>query len=264
MTAANQNFSLPSAGQSDWDSDLNGNFTIIGRGYHALLTAGIDINTGQIVSVTSDGYARLFDPNSLTGPRPYAFAYKAVTSGEEDTFLLRGMVRSLGVTTPAIPGQQVFGDAANPGTIASSYSGSDRPVGVGLGEDGIYFAPGEQFLPETLTRSAEVDAVTGSLHLISFDGGRGGFIRQIIMIGDSADLVELQLWSNSSRDAPLFETVSGGVTVVGSYLDQAGLPYFNTDASTINGLIYGTLQVLSDSAVGSDTIGMSIVFERFR
>lgn len=263
MSTEDQNFSIPTAGQSDWDTDLNSNFTILGRGYHVLGSAGEDINTGQIVTVGSDGFFRLFDPNSYSN-QPHAFAYKAVSSGEQDTFLLRGMVRSLGVLTPAVPGFTIFGDAANPGTIATSYSGANRPVGFGTQEDGLFFDPGRQILPETLVRTVEIDAVTGSSHLFSFDPGLAGFNRQLIMIGDSADLVTVQLWTNSSRDSRLYETVSGGVSVVGSFLDQAGFPFWNTDASTISGLIYGTLEVMSDADVGSDTIFVIGVFERFR
>lgn len=263
MSTADQNFSLPSVGQSDWDSDVNGNFTIIARGYHTLGTAGETINTGQIVTVNSDGFFRLFDPNSTT-INPYAFAYKAVSSGEQDTFLLRGMVRSLSVLTPGIPGEVLFGSAASPGTIATSYSGANRPIGFATYEDGLFFDPGRQLFPEVIVRTATIDAVTGSSHLFSFDGGLSGYVRQVIMIGSSADLVTLQLWSNSPRSGKLYEVISGGVSVVGSFLDQAGLPFYNTDANTINGLMYGTLQVMSDAAVGSDTINVSVVFERFR
>lgn len=236
---------------------------IIARGFSVLATAGADINTGQIASINSDGFALPYDPNSLDS-KPHIFAYKAVSSGEQDTFLLRGIVRSLDVLTPAIIGAEVFGDAATPGNIASSYSGADRNVGFGIYEDGIYFDPGKQIFPELITRSVSIDAVTGSSHLFTMDGGRGGFIRQVIMEGNSADRVELQLWSNSSRAGQIFETVSGGVSAVGSFLDQAGLPYFNTDVGTLNGITYGTLQVLSAAAVGSDTVGVQVVFERFR
>lgn len=263
MSTLDQNLTTPSQGQADWDSDLNGNFTIIARGFHKLYQAGTSINTGTIVTVSSDGFARPYDPNSLSN-RPHAFAYKAVSSGEQDTFLLHGIVRSLDVLTPAIPGQPIFGAGAGDGTIASSYSGADRPAGYGVEEDGIYFKPGEALFPETITQSTQIAAVTGSLHYFTMDGGRGGFVRQIVMAGSSADLVELQFHANSARSTLLFETLSGGVSVVGSFIDQAGLPFWNTDVSTINGLVYGTLQVLSAAAVGSDTVDISVVFERFR
>jgi len=263
MSTTDQNFSLPSAGQADWDSDLNGNFTIISRGYHTLATAGVDIATGQIVTVNSDGLARLFDPNSLTN-QPHLFAYKAVNSGEQDTFLLQGMVRSLAIASPAIPGHTLFASATGSAYVVTSYSAADRPVGIATYEDGFFFSPGRAIFPEFLTDSAEVSAVTGSSHLFQLDGGAGGFVRHLTAIGNSADLVEVQLWSNSARTSPLYETISGGVSVVGSFRDQAGFPFWNTDASTISGAIYGTLQVLSASTVGSDTIGLSVGFERFR
>ena len=263
MSTTDQNFTTPSAGQADWDTDLNANFTIVARGFHKLLTAGTAINTGTIVDVLSSGFALPYDPNSLAS-RPRAFAYKAVASGEQDTFLLRGLVRSLGITSAAVPGLPFFGAAGGTGYVVSSYSGADRPAGIGVEEDGIYFAPGEALFPETITRSVQVTAVTGSTHYFTMDGGRGGFVRRINCTGASADLTEVKLHANSARSDLLYETVSGGVSVVGSFIDQAGLPYYNSDTSTLSGLIYGSVQVLSASAVGSDTIDVSLIFERFR
>lgn len=266
MSTTDQNISIPTAGQSDWDTDLNANFTIMSRGFHALMVAGDDINTGNIVTVTSDGFARLFDPQSFDN-QPQAFAYKAVNSGEEDTFLLRGIVRSLSVLSPAVPGERMFGAADGTGFAVGSYSASNRPIGTAIQEDGLYFSPGDEYLPETLVRSAiATDIIRGPANLVNFDldGGRGGFVRQLITIGASADLVEIALYANSARSELLFQTVSGGISVVGSFIDQAGFPFYNSEVSTINGLIYGTLELKSLAAVASDTIGLSVVFERNR
>lgn len=263
MTTTDQNFTLPTAGQADWDSDLNANFTIIGRGYHVLLSAGTDVDTGQVCWINSGSFVFPFDPNSAD-IKPQLYAYKAVTSGSQDTFLLQGMVYSLGINTPAVPGEDVFVSQLGSGYIVGSFSGADRPVGFGTHEGGLYFSPGRQLFPEFITRSVEINLVTGSSHLFTLDGGKGGFVRHLTAIGASADLVEIQLWTNSARTDPIYETISGGVNVVGSFRDQAGFPYWNTDASTISGNIYGTMQVLSAAAVGSDTIGMSVGFERFR
>lgn len=263
MSTTDQNFTLPSAGQADWDSDLNGNFTIVARGFHKLLTAGHNVVTGTIVTVRSDGYAFMLDPNSLYN-KPHAFAYKAVNSGEQDTFLLMGLVRSVGVLSGAVPGQPFFSSAVSAGYVAASYSGADRPAGIGVEEDGIYFSPGAALFPETITQSSQVTAVTGSTHYFTMDGGRGGFFRRLNCTGASADLVEVKFHANSARSDLLYQTVSGGVSVVGSFIDQAGLPYYNSDTSTLSGLIYGSVQVLSASAVGSDTIDVSVIFERFR
>lgn len=264
MTTTDQNFTTPSQGQSDWDSDLNGNFTIISRGYHVQLTAAEDINTGAVVCINSDdGLARHFDPTSTTN-LPFAFAYKAVSSGEADTFVARGIVRSLSILSGALVGMPAFSAPDGTGYVVSSYSAADRPVGMGIGSWSILFDPGRQLFPEVVVQSQQITAVTGSLHTFTMDGGRGGFIRRILMVGASADLVELQFYSEDSLTDQLFETISGGVSVVGSFVDQAGLPYYNTDTTTISGLVHGRLQVMSDAAVGSDTIDVSVTFERFR
>lgn len=263
MSDIDQGFSLPVSGQADWDTDLNANFNIVARGYHVLGTAGTDINTGVAVTISSDGFFRPFNANS-TSNRPHAYAYKAVSSGEQDKFLLRGMVRSLGVNTPVVPGLLVFGSPNSPGYAVSSYSGASQPLGIAVAEDTFFFAPGREIFPETLVRSASIAAIVDSSHLFTMDGGRGGFIRQVIMESSSSDLTQLFLWSNSARTGALYETFSGGVSCVGSFLDQAGLPYWNTDASTISGLVYGTLKMSSGSQVTTDTIGVQIVFERFK
>ena len=118
--------------------------------------------------------------------------------------------------------------------------------------------------PELLVEVNSVNAVTGSLHLFEMDFGNAGWNRKVNMLGSSADLVELIFYANSAKTDLLFQTVSGGVTVVNSHLDQAGWPYFNTDASTISGKIYGTLEVTSAAGVGSDGIGVTLTMERYR
>jgi len=85
-----------------------------------------------------------------------------------------------------------------------------------------------------------------------------------VMIGNSADLVKLQFHANSARTTLLYETKSGGVSVVGSYQDRAGWPYENTDASTLGDLVYGTLTVLSGAAVTNDTISVQMNWDRTR
>lgn len=257
-----QNFNKPSQGQADWDADLNANFTIAERGQHVKATAGEAINTGDALWVNSGNFAFKFDPNSET-IYPHLLAYKSVASGEEDTFLHMGQVRSLAVWSECVPGEPVFVSPATPGALVGSYSAASRPVGFGLFEDGVRFNP-FQNLPEQLTRSNSVACVTGSDHLFSVDIGKRGVVRQLKVIGDSADLVTVKLHSNSSRVASvrLYETKSGGVTTVGSFIDQALFPYANTDPSTLSGLIYATLHIESDAAVGSDTLTLWLDVER--
>lgn len=264
MSTDQNNFDLPTAGQADWDTSLNGNFSIVEFGYRARGQAGEDVNTGDILTVGSDGFALKYDPNSAD-IFPHLMTISALSSGDEANFVAFGSVRSLGVFTPCIPGHPVYVSVLTPGMVVSSYSGANRNIGRAHYEDGFVFdTNGVSQFPELLESVTSIDAVTGSTHLFEMDFGLAGWNRKVNMIGSSADLVELTFYANSSGTDLLFDTISGGVTVVGSHLDQAGWPYFNTDPSTVSGKIYGQLEVKSDAAVGSDSIGITITMERYR
>lgn len=265
MASDQQNFDLPSAGQADWDASINGNFSILEFGYRAKGQAGEDINTGEVVTVASDGFVNRFDPNSHDA-KPHLLSMTALSSGDEAFFVSFGSVRSLGVWTGVIPGHDVFVSVFTPGMVVSSYSGANRKVGIAHYEDGFVFQPGASHFPEAIAPVSSIDAVEGSLHLFQMDAGLDGFNRQLHMVGDSADLVEVLFYTNSSRLVGdlLYQTVSGGVTVIGSAVDQAGWPYWNTDPSTYSGLIYGTIMIMSGANVGSDSIGVTLSMERNR
>lgn len=264
MATDQNNFDQPSAGQADWDSSLNGNFSIVEFGYRARGQAGEDVNTGDILTVGSDGFALRYDPNSAD-IFPHLMTVSALSSGDEAHFVAFGGVRSLGVFGGVIPGHPVYVSVLTPGMVVSSYSGANRNVGRAHYEDGFVFDPnGVAQFPEFGSTTTSIDAVNGSLHLFDMDFGNGGWNRSVNMIGASADLVELTLYANSARSDLLFQTISGGVTVVGSHLDQAGFPYFNTDASTVSGKLYGTLKVMSLADVASDGVGVTLNMERYR
>jgi hypothetical protein len=264
MATDQNNFEQPSAGAADWDSSLNGNFGILESGFRAKGQAGEDINTGDILTVGSDGFSLRFDPNS-EDIKPHLLSLTALSSGDEANFVAFGSVRSLGVWGGVIPGHEVFVSVLTPGMPVSSYSGANRGVGFAHYEDGFVFQPGASHFPEIIEDVTSIDTVNGSLHLFQMDFGRAGWNRRVHMVGDSGDLTELKLYANSSRNDAglLFSTISGGVTVIGSHLDQAGFPYFNTDPSTYSGLIYGSIKTMSAS-VASDSIGITITMERFR
>lgn len=264
MATDQNNFEQPSAGAADWDASLNSNWGILESGYRSRGQAGIEINTGDVVTVGSDGFSLPFDPNSLDS-KPHYLSLTALSSGDETHFVAFGSVRSLGIWSNVIPGHDVFVSVLTPGMLVSSYSGANRSVGFSNFEDGLTFNPGASHLPELIISSTQIDAVNGSLHLFQIDPGLDGWNRRILMIGASADLVELHFYTNSSRLAvdAAYLTLSGGVTVVGSHIDQAGWPYYNTDPSTYSGKLYGTLMVMSAS-VDSDTIDISLHSERFR
>ncbi len=262
---ADQPFDTPITGQADWDSGLTSNFQAIERGYHITQLAGTDISTGQVLWLNSGGYFFPFNPNSES-IFPHAYSYLAVGSGETLAALARGIVRSLDINSLCVPGRAMFVSAKTPGYLVASYAASNRQVGIGLDTGAILFDPAfaNRFLPARLTSSVAIAAVTGSLHNFSMSAGRYGWNRQTLLLGNSADLVELAFYANSAHTFLLYQTKSGGVTTVGSYLDRAGWPYENTDATTLCDLVYGTLKVLSPAAVGSDTISVQMDWDRER
>jgi hypothetical protein len=267
MSITNDNqFEIQTAGQADWDSGLNANFAILERGYHGVFRAGMAINTGHAVWINSGGFAFHFNPNS-EDIRPHAFAYVAAASGDNISLLLTGIVRSLGICSPAVPGFDLFVSPATPGAVVTSYSAASRRIGMGAGGWGVYFNPwGQRNVEETLVRVTTVVAVTGSDHLFSLDAGKRGWVRELKMISNSANLVSLKFFSGSTRAGSerLYETTSGGVTTVGSFLDRAGWPYENTEANTLSGLIFGTLRIMSAAAVGSNDVQVRLVVDRWR
>lgn len=258
-------FITQTAGQSDWDSGLNADFAAIERGYHLTERAGTTINTGNVLWLNSGGFFFPFNPNSET-IFPTGFAYTAAASGDSLTALQWGIVRSLNINSPCVPGASMYVSALTPGLIVRSYAGANRQIGVGLSGYGILFNPNycNRHLPERLTSSLTVAAVTGSLHLFTMSAGRYGWNRQTVMIGNSANLVELKFFAESTRTTLLYQTVSGGVSTVGSFQDRAGWPYENTDPTTLGDLVYGSLKVMSAALVGSDTISIQNQWDRSR
>ena len=264
---SDQQFLTPTNGAADWDASLNANFTALERGFYATAQAGMDVNTGYVIWINSGNFMFHFDPNSRA-IQPHGMALTSASSGDTLQVLLWGIARSLGITSPAVPGIPCYVSGATPGLIVGSYSGADRPVGFGLGVPGLVFAPGRRILPEQLTRTVSVVAVTGSLHYFTMDSGQWGWVSDLRLRGNSGDFVNLWFHSGSTRAASelLYQTKSGGVWTIGdsAHWDRAGWPYRNTLTNTISGLIWGTLQIDSASAVGSDGFSVTAIFDRSR
>lgn len=231
------------------------------RGYHVTEHAGVAVNTGHVLWCNSGGFFFPFNPNSAD-IFPHAIAYTAAASGDSLTALAWGICpRSIGINSPAMPGAPLFVSAQTPGVIVRSQQGSDRQIGIGLLGYGVLFQPRANYITERLTSSLSINAVTGSLHLFTAEAGYYGWNRQTVMIGNSADLVELKFYSDSARTALLFSTKSGGVSVVGSMQDRAGWPY---EVTSIGSLVYGSLKIMSAAAVGSDAISVRGIWDRSR
>lgn len=256
-------FVTPTSGQADWDASLTADILAIDRGFHVTERAGTAISTGQILWLNSGGFFFPFNPNSES-IRPHAMAYTAAASGDSLTAVAWGIVRSLSINSPSVPGKTLYVSALTPGLIVTSYAACNRPIGRGLAGYGVLFNPGVDLFPEQITSSIAIAAVTGSLHLFSASAGRFGWNRQTALVAASANLVELKWYSDAARTKLLYATISGGVSAVGSYQDRAGWPWENTDASTLGDLVYGSLKVMSAAGVGSDTVSVQQIWDRHR
>ena len=95
-TTLDNQLEIQTTGTNDWQANINSCFSIMERGQHITLLAGMDINTGHVVENTSvPGYARHCNGNSATTYRPIGIAYYAVTSGQPINVLARGVLRGL-------------------------------------------------------------------------------------------------------------------------------------------------------------------------
>lgn len=280
-------FEVLTSGQADWDSDIIANFAVLDRGYHVTERAGQAVSTGQILSLNSGGFFFPYNASS-TSVQPHAMAYTAAASGDSLTALAWGIVRSLGINSPAVPGQLMFSNAS--GFLATASLG--LPVGYGLKGYGVLFNPAKlsggissaalagltdvntngvangkllgwsdttsKWVPTAAgstshrVQSVQIAAVTNSTHLFTMSLGAGlfGWNRRVRVNGSSMSLVELRFYRDSGRSDLQYQTLSGGISAVTSFHDRAGWP-IDTDSGTI----YGSLQCFSMS-VGSDTVNI--------
>lgn len=235
--------------------------------YVTTLTAATAINTGHAIWIDPNSAAvgKHFDPNSES-TLPSGIALTGGTgAGSIFQLVSGGYLNGLAITSAAPVGSRVYVSALTPGVLVGSYAASNRPVGRCVGSQSILVDPfAIDRFPEQIVGSVSIAAVTGSLHIFNMSGGRWGWNRQTTMLSNSANLVELKFYSNSAHTALLYSTISGGVTTVNSFIDNAGWPYTNTDASTLGDLVYGTLKIMSAAAVGSNTISIQQVWDRSR
>lgn len=254
-----QQLSLQATGTADWDTALNANFSTLERGFHFVERVGAAVNTGDICRASSGGF--MFPVScDITDRGLLGLSLVSAASGDSVQFLQNGIVRSLSVFSLGTPGERLFISPSVLGTVARSYSGAYFSAGRRLSGAGFLFNP-QPFLPEFLTKVSTVAGLVNTNVDFTLDLGKRGWVRKVIMQG-SADLVTLSFFSNSARTTRLYETKSGGVTSVGSFLDQAGLPYENTDASTLSGLVYGRLRIMAGANVSSGQIGVTIEADR--
>lgn len=115
--------------------------------------------------------------------------------------------------------------------------------------------------PQMVTTSLAIACVVGVTQPFTLTVGSWGWNRETVMIGSSADLVTLKMFAKADLTNRLYETKSGGVSVVGSYQDRAAFPFENADTS-IGQLIYGQVTINSGAAVTSDTISIQCKWDK--
>jgi hypothetical protein len=109
-----------------------------------------------VLWLNSGGFFFPFDPNSAA-IFPHALAYTAAASGDSLTALAWGIVRSLGINSPAVPGFGLYTSALTPGVIVTTPNGPK--IGRGLAGYGVLFQPARRLrspsrpLPDRCTRS---------------------------------------------------------------------------------------------------------------
>jgi hypothetical protein len=254
-----QPFDTPVSGQASWDDGLSANFQAIERGYHITERAGTDISTGRILTLNSGGFFQPYDP-TVTSMQPVAYSYLAAASGDSMTALGWGIVRSLGINSPVIPGQRFYTSALTPGLVVSN-SPIGPVIGIGLTAQGILFNPahsvvssvgGGGYTPTYFVMSTQVNAVVGSLHTFTQSLGLlQGWNRKVRINSNSGSFIELKLYADAGLTDLQYSTISGGVSGVGSFYDRAGWPI-----DTNSGTLYGTVKCLS-ADVASATINMN-------
>lgn len=237
------NLTLLTSGQSDWDTDIDANFSVLERGYHISERAGQPISSGQVLSLTSGGFFKPYDWTAALPP--IAYSYTAAASGDSLQALAWGIVRSLDINSPAVAGQLAY--ATGSGFLTTVASG--LPLGKFTTGRGILFNPsniaggggGGGYTPTYFANSAAINAVVGSLHTFTFSmGGLFGWNRRVRLNSNSASHVELKFYSDAGHSDLQYSTISGGISGVNSFNDRAGWPW-----DTNSGTLYGTVQVLS-------------------
>jgi hypothetical protein len=267
---------LQDEGGADWDAALRSNFQIQERGFHLKGTAGAGISSGQICLMNSAGFIMPYDSRSLSLRWPHCMAYKNVSSGAEAIFVREGIVRSMAVWSGKLTrGEPVFVAPNSLGFAVSSYPAAAYPAGIALGVDAVYFCPGRDIFPETVTEAqtlANVLMGAASASNFAFSLANKGNVRQLRVVAQSCNAYRVEWWSGSARvgSEQLYATLtlsnalgnSVDVTTL-NYLDQAGFPWFNTDTAS-PALVFGRVTVQSGSQVSSSHFAVTAVVERFR
>ena len=258
-------------GAADWDTGLGANFDLLEQGYTLALKAKTNIDSGMVVTLNSSGWAELYNPHSFD-LIPFAVAPSLVDSGSTGYFLRRGRVRSMDVYSGNLTiGQRVYCSPSSIGFPVSSPVGALRPVGWALEADAIEVSPGDH-APLLSTEVTTLAVVVGSNHDFALTIGPRGTCRKLRVLGSSLDAYRVLFFSGSARVASeqIYATattsVDGGASDFDvntlDFVDAALFPFLGTDVASPY-LIFGRISPQSASSVGSDSISVTFLAERY-
>lgn len=141
MFTDDNQFNQQASGQADWDSGLGGNFTILERGFHTTLQAGMNVRTGDVLTITSSGFWLAYDSRS-GAIKPRAISYTAAASGDSLNALLWGIARLWDVNSIPGAGVDFYVNTADPGAIIPmSVATPGKQVGFSVKSGGLVFRP---------------------------------------------------------------------------------------------------------------------------
>lgn len=143
MATPSNDFGLPLYLDGGWNTVNNANWNSAEQGHKIPGTAGVAINTFEVLWMNSGGYFFQHNPNSSTS-RPHAISYSAVNSGDAMHAVTHGVLTGISsYSTKPLPGMAVWASDSNIGTIVRSlWGGLGNQLGVGGPQDGsVLFRP---------------------------------------------------------------------------------------------------------------------------
>lgn len=261
---------IQTAGTADWNTGLGANFQLLEAGRRIALVADTAIDSGMVVTLNSSGWATLYNPHSID-LRPFAIAATSVLSGISGAFIREGRVRSMDVLSGHLTvGEPVFCSPSSIGFPVNSEAGALRPIGYALIEDGIDFQPFD--MVDVTQEVTSIDVVVGSDHDFALTIGPRGTCRKLRVFGSSLDAYRVIFYSGSARvnSEIIYETITTSVdggaqdfdVNTFDFVDAALFPFQNTDSAS-PAFIFGRISPQSASSVGSDSLGITFLAERF-
>lgn len=266
----NQGFAKPSQNASDWDTDLNANFTLLERGYVVPRVVGLTtINTGQVVHLNASAQLVPYDANSFDLGPPFGIATQQTSPGNTANPIVWGSVSSnAGWNFGAALGQPLYVAIGSPGLLVTSFAGAMVQAGFAVGSRDMVFRP--NIRPPERRTFVGCGFLAGPTGTFSFalTAGRRGIVRDLTIQTVSVNNFSVTFWANSAQTEILYQTriTSGQIAVNTVRLRDAALwPYEATDtASPLT--IYGRIDVTSSAVLtnNSGAVSVSLVLEQLR